>query len=71
MITAELIREAEARFAERQDVRHEREAKIREGAILEADTPERVKQRLRHITRAIVETEGSVCRRADHRQVPR
>jgi len=58
MITAELIQRTEARFAERQGVRQEREAKIRAGAILEADTPERVRQRLRHITRAAIETEG-------------
>ncbi len=58
MITAEVIREAEARFAQRQGIREEREAKIREGAILEADTPERVTQRLRHVARAIIETEG-------------
>jgi endonuclease G, mitochondrial len=58
MITAELIQQTEARFAQRQGVRQEREAKIRAGAILEADTPERVRQRLRHIARAVVETEG-------------
>jgi trypsin-like peptidase len=58
MITPELIQQTESRFAERQATRQEHEAKIREGAILEADTPERVRQRLRHITSAIVETEG-------------
>jgi endonuclease G, mitochondrial len=58
MINAELIQQTESRFAERQAVREEREAKIREGAILAADTPERVRQRLQQVTRAIVETEG-------------
>lgn len=58
MISAELIQQAESRFAERQGPRQEREAKIRAGAILEADTPERVRQRLQNVTRAIVETEG-------------
>ncbi len=58
MITPELIQQTESRFAERQAIRQQHEAKIREGAILEADTPERVRQRLRHITSAIVETEG-------------
>jgi S1-C subfamily serine protease len=58
MITAELIQQTETRFAQRQGVRQEHEAKIRAGAILEADTPDRVRQRLRHITRASIETEG-------------
>lgn len=58
MITAELIQQTEARFAQRQGIRQEHEAKIRAGAILEADTPERVRQRLRHLTRASIETEG-------------
>lgn len=58
MITAELIQQTEARFAERKPARQESETKIRTGRILEADTPERVKARLRRITTASIETEG-------------
>lgn len=58
MITPELIQDTESRFAGRQEIRATREAKIRSGAILDADTPERVRQRLQHVARAIVETEG-------------
>jgi hypothetical protein len=58
MINAELIQQTESRFAERQAIREEGEARIREGAILAADTPERVRQRLQQVTRAIIETEG-------------
>ena len=58
MINAEQIQQTESRFAERQVIREEHEAKIREGAILAADSPERVRQRLQQVTRAIVETEG-------------
>lgn len=58
MINAELIQQTESRFAERQPVREEHEVKIREGAILAADSPERVRKRLQQVTRAIVETEG-------------
>ena len=58
MINSELIQQTESRFAERQAIREEREAKIREGAILQADTPERVRHRLQHIARAVIETEG-------------
>lgn len=55
MITAEIIQQTEARFAQRQPIRLEREAKINSGRILEADTPERVKNRLQHLaTRAVV-----------------
>lgn len=55
MITAEIIQQTEARFAQRQAVRQEREAKVRAGRILEADTPERVKERIQHLaTRAVV-----------------
>ena len=55
MITAEIIQQTEARFAQRQPIRLEREAKINSGRILEADTPERVKSRLQHLaTRAVV-----------------
>ena len=58
MINIELIQQTESRFAERQGIREERQAKIREGAILQADTPERVRQRLQHVARAVIETEG-------------
>lgn len=58
MINTELIQQTEQRFAERQAVREQREAKIREGAILQADTPERVRQRLQNVARAVIETEG-------------
>ena len=55
MITAEIIEQTEARFAQRQPIRQEREAKIKSGRILEADSPERVKNRLQHLaTRAVV-----------------
>src|SRR5690348_13548676 len=58
MITAELIQQTESRFAQRQAIRQEREAKIRSGAILEADTPDRVKLRFEHLARRAIETEG-------------
>src|SRR5689334_19203646 len=58
MLTAELIQQTEARFAQRQTIRQEREAKIRSGAILDADTPERVRERLQHLTSRAIETEG-------------
>lgn len=59
MITPELIQQTEGRFAQRQPIRQEREAKIREGALLEADDPERVRKRIRHVARMIIETEGA------------
>lgn len=59
MINAELIRETESRFAQRQSIRQEHEAKIRAGAILEADTPERVRKRIEHVSRMVIETEGA------------
>ena len=58
MITAELVRETEARFAERTPVREERTARIDAGAILEADTPDRVRMRLQRLARMTIETEG-------------
>lgn len=58
MITAELILQTERRFAERQAIRQEREAKIEAGAVLEADDPERVRKRVQRVARAIIETEG-------------
>ena len=59
MITAELIQETEGRFAERQAIRAEREAKIDSGAVLEADSPDRVRQRIQHLARMVIETEGT------------
>ena len=58
MISAELIQQTESRFAERQAIRQERETKIRSGAVLEADDPERVRKRVQYVARAIIETEG-------------
>lgn len=58
MITPELVRETEARFAERTQVREERTSRVEAGAILEADTPERVNQRIQRIARMTIETEG-------------
>jgi endonuclease G, mitochondrial len=59
MITAELIQETEGRFAERQAIRQEHEAKIDSGAVLEADSPDRVRQRIGHLARMVIETEGT------------
>jgi len=59
MITAELIQQTEGRFAERQAIRQERETKIRAGAVLEADDPDRVRKRVQHVARSIIETEGA------------
>jgi endonuclease G, mitochondrial len=58
MITAEIIQQTEARFAQRQPIRLEREAKIKSGRIIEADTPERVKKRIQHLTTMAVVIEG-------------
>jgi endonuclease G, mitochondrial len=58
MITAELIQQTEGRFAERQAIRQEHEAKIRSGALLEADSPDRVSKRVQHLARMVIETEG-------------
>ena len=58
MITAELVRETEARFAERAPIRAERVARIDAGNVLDADTPERVRERLQRIARMTIETEG-------------
>lgn len=44
-----------ATHAERQPIRQVREAKIRAGAILETDTPERVRKRNENVA---IETEG-------------
>src|SRR5262245_35340429 len=60
MITAELIKQTEGRFAERQTIRQEREAKIRSGAVLEADSPDRVRKRIEHLAGMAIETEGVV-----------
>lgn len=59
MLSTEVIRETEQRFAERTPVREDRAAKIRSGAILEADTPERVRERVQRVARMIIETEGT------------
>ena len=59
MITAELIQETEGRFAERQAIREEREAKIESGAVLEADSPDRVRKRIEHLANMAIETEGT------------
>lgn len=58
MINAELLQQTEARFAARQSIRAERESRIREGAILEADDADRVRKRVQHIARMVIETEG-------------
>jgi endonuclease G, mitochondrial len=58
MITPELIQDTERRFIERQAIRHEREAKISSGAILEADSPDRVRKRIQHLAHMVIETEG-------------
>jgi endonuclease G, mitochondrial len=58
MITSELIQETEGRFAERQTIRQEREAKIRSGAVLEADSPDRVRKRVQHLAKMVIEAEG-------------
>jgi V8-like Glu-specific endopeptidase len=58
MINAELIQQTEARFTERQAVRSERESRIREGAILDADDADRVRKRVQHIAQMVIETEG-------------
>jgi S1-C subfamily serine protease len=58
MITAELIQQTEGRFTERQTVRQEHEAKIDSGALLEADSPDRVRKRVQHLAQMIIETEG-------------
>jgi V8-like Glu-specific endopeptidase len=58
MITAELIQQTESRFVERQAIRQEREAKIHSGALLEADSPDRVRKRVQHLARMVIETEG-------------
>ncbi len=58
MITPELIQQTESRFAERQAIRQESEAKISSGKLLEADSPDRVRKRLQHLTGMLIETEG-------------
>ena len=59
MIDAEQIQRTEARFAQRQAIRSERESRIREGAILDADDADRVRKRVQHIARMVIETEGT------------
>lgn len=58
MITPELLQETESRFAGREAVRQERVAKLSEGAVFEADTPDRVRKRIQHLAKAHIETEG-------------
>ena len=58
MLNAEIIHETEQRFSERQSIRERSQEKIRAGAILEADTPERVRKRLQRVTRMAIESEG-------------
>lgn len=58
MLNAEIIHETEQRFSERQSIREERHEKIRAGAILEADSPDRVRKRLQRINRMAIEAEG-------------
>src|SRR6478672_2594939 len=70
MITPELIKETEGRFAERQSIRQEREAKIRSGALLEADSPDRVLKRVQHLARMEIETEGVGLPTPDQAQGP-
>src|SRR5690348_11178698 len=70
MITQELIQETESRFTERQAIRQEREAKIRSGALLEADTPDRVRKRVQNLARMVIETEGVGLPALDQPQGP-
>jgi endonuclease G len=70
MITSELIQQTEGRFAERQSIRQEREAKIRSGALLEADSPDRVLKRVQHLARMEIETEGVGLPAPDQAQGP-
>jgi endonuclease G, mitochondrial len=56
MLTPEIVQQTEARFSQRQDIRQERESKLRAGVI--ADTPERVRERIQHLASRAVETEG-------------
>jgi hypothetical protein len=58
MITAELIQQTEGRFTERQAIRQEHETKIHSGALLEADSPDRVRKRVQHLAQMVIETEG-------------
>jgi V8-like Glu-specific endopeptidase len=58
MITPELLQETESRFAERSAIRELAEAKISSGALLEADSPDRVRKRVQHLARMVIETEG-------------
>ncbi len=58
-MTAELLQQTAQRFAERQPERNEHLAKLRAGAVLEADTPERVRQRVARVARMVIETEGT------------
>ena len=58
MLNAEIIQETEQRFSERRSIRERSQEKILAGAILEADTPDRVRKRLQRVTRMAIEAEG-------------
>jgi endonuclease G, mitochondrial len=58
MIRLEEIQQTEARFAERQAIRQEHETKLREGALLEADSPDRVRKRIQRVAAMVIATEG-------------
>lgn len=58
-MTAELLQQTAQRFAERQPARDEHLVKLRAGAVLEADTPDRVRQRVARVARMVIETEGT------------
>ena len=49
MLSNKHIAETEQRFAERRTTYEENKQKLREGRMLEADTPERVAKRMNHL----------------------
>ena len=49
MISGQVLKETEQRFAERKSAREANEEKIRSKQILQADTPERVSKRFGHL----------------------
>lgn len=58
-MTAELLQQTAQRFVERQPARDEHLVKLRSGAVLDADTPDRVRQRVTRVARMVIETEGT------------
>jgi endonuclease G, mitochondrial len=70
MITQELIEQTEGRFTQRQGIRHEREMKIQSGAVLEADSPDRVRKRIQHLAQMVIESEGVGLPAVDQAQGP-